>query len=125
MTNLSTLTVEQGGGQWDDVPADLVFDGVSPSRGTGNFSKDTLANELHNVMFPFSGTYTWLGSGATAAVTVTGVAATDIVIATIRVPSTQAASLLKATPTTNTITFGLSAANTSNDCQISYLVLRP
>jgi len=125
MTNLTALTVEQGGGLWDDIPADLVLSGVSPTRGTGYFSKDTTANELHNVMFPFSGTYTWLGSGATAALTVTGVAATDIVIATIRVKPTQAAYLVRAVPSTNTITFELSAANTGNDAQISYLVLRP
>lgn len=72
----------------------------------------------------FAGTVTWSGSGATLAATVTGVAATDIIMATIRVKPTEAAYLVRVVPTTNTLTFELSAANTSNDAQISYEVLR-
>lgn len=72
----------------------------------------------------YAGIVTWSGSGATKAATVNGVAATDIVIATIQTKPTQAAYLVAATPTTNTITFELSAANTSNDAVIQYVVLR-
>jgi hypothetical protein len=46
------------------------------------------------------------------------------VMATIKVAPTQAAYLVSVAPTTDTITFTLSAANTSNDAQISYTVFR-
>lgn len=72
----------------------------------------------------FGGKITWSGSGATLATAVTGVLSTDIVIATIQVPPTQAAFLKNATPTTDTITLALSAANTSNDAVIGYTVFR-
>ena len=72
----------------------------------------------------YAGTVTWSGSGATYAPTVSGVVAGDIVIATIRVKPTQAAYLVRVVPSTDTLTFELSAANTSNDAQISYQVLR-
>ena len=72
----------------------------------------------------YSGKITWSGSGASLATTVTGVAATDVVIATIQTAPTQAAYIVSAAPTTNTITLTLSAANTSNDAVIAYQVLR-
>lgn len=72
----------------------------------------------------YAGTVTWSGSGATYAPTVSGVVAGDLVVATIRVKPTQAAYLVRVVPSTNTLTFELSAANTSNDAQISYQVLR-
>lgn len=72
----------------------------------------------------YAGKITWSGSGASLATTVTGVAATDIVIASIQTVPTQAAYLVSAAPTTNTVTIVLSAANTSNDAVISYTVFR-
>ena len=72
----------------------------------------------------YAGTVTWSGGTASKAVTVTGVAETDIVLASFLVTPTQAAYIAKIVPTTNTITITLSAANTSNDAQISYVVLR-
>lgn len=72
----------------------------------------------------FSGKITWSGSGASLATTVTGVAATDVVVATIQTAPSQAAYLVSAAPTTNTITLVLSAANTSNDAVIGYEVFR-
>lgn len=72
----------------------------------------------------FGGKITWSGSGASLATTVTGVAATDIVIATIQTAPTQAAYIVSVAPTTNTITITLSAANTSNNAVISYQVFR-
>lgn len=72
----------------------------------------------------YGGTFTWSGSGATAAATVTGVAATDLVMATVKTKATEASYLVAAVPTTNTITFELSAANTSNDAVIMYTVFR-
>lgn len=72
----------------------------------------------------YAGTITWSGGGASLAITVTGVASTDIVMASFLVNPTQAAYIAKIVPTTDTITITLSAANTSNDAQISYIVLR-
>lgn len=69
---------------------------------------------------------TWSGSGATLAVTVTGAATTDIVFATIQTAPTQAAYLVSAAVSaTNTVTFTLSAANTSNNAVIAYYLVRP
>jgi len=72
----------------------------------------------------YAGKITWSGSGASLATTVTGVASTDVVIASIQTAPTQAAYLVSAAPTTDTITLVLSAANTSNQAVISYQVLR-
>lgn len=71
-----------------------------------------------------SGTITWSGGGVILTSSVSGVLSTDIVMATITVKPTQAAYLVRAVPTTDTITFELSAANTSNDAQISYIIFR-
>jgi hypothetical protein len=72
----------------------------------------------------YAGKITWSGSGASLATTVAGVVATDIVMATIQTAPTQAAYLVSAAPTTNTITLVLSAANTSNDAVVAYTVFR-
>jgi hypothetical protein len=72
----------------------------------------------------YAGKITWSGSGASLATTVTGVAATDVVVASIQTAPTQAAYLVSAAPTLNTITLVLSAANTSNQAVISYTVFR-
>jgi len=72
----------------------------------------------------YGGTITWSGSGASLATTVSGVAATDLVVASFLVSPTQAAYITKIVPTTNTLTITLSAANTGNDAQISYIVYR-
>ncbi len=72
----------------------------------------------------YAGKITWSGSGASLATTVTGVASTDIVMVTIQTAPTQAAYVITAAPTTNTITIVLSAANTSNNAVIGYTVFR-
>lgn len=72
----------------------------------------------------FVGSHTWAGGGVTSAATVTGVLSTDLVIATIRTKPTQSGFIRGVVPTANTITFELSAANTSNDAVITYQVLR-
>lgn len=71
-----------------------------------------------------AGNVTWSGGGATLASTITGVLATDIVIAQFKTKGTQGTIVQGAVPTTDTITFALDAANTSNDAIIAYLVLR-
>lgn len=72
----------------------------------------------------FAGTVTWSGGGASLASTVTGVAASDLVVTSFLVSPTQAAYMAKVVPTTNTLTFTLSTANTGNDAQVSYVVYR-
>lgn len=98
---------------------------VDATVATAAIARATPTFVTENASFVYQGTVTWSGSGATLASTVTGVASTDIVYATIRVKPTQAAYLVRAVPSSNTITFELSAANTSNDAQISYIVWRP
>lgn len=104
-------------GDISSVVAGLGLDGGGTS-GAVTLNVDA----SHNVLY--AGKVTWTGSGATKALTVTGVAATDIVIATIQTKPTQAAYLVGVVPSTNTVTFELSAANTSNDAVIAYAVHR-
>lgn len=82
------------------------------------------AGYLPSHIVKYAGKITWSGSGASLATTVTGVASTDIVVATIQTAPTEAAYLVSAAPTTNTVTLVLSAANTSNDAVIAYTVFR-
>lgn len=72
----------------------------------------------------YAGSVTWTGAGASVAETVTGAVAGDIIVATIRSAPSEAAYLVSAAPTTDTVTFTLSAANTSNDAIIDYVVMR-
>lgn len=72
-----------------------------------------------------SGEVTWSGSGATLAEAITGVLATDNVVAVIQSVPTQAAYLAAVDATgADEITFTLSAANTSDDAVIYYQVWR-
>src|ERR1035437_4507030 len=72
----------------------------------------------------YAGKITWSGGGASLATTVTGVAATDIVLVTVQTKATETGYVSSAAPTTNVITIVLSTANTSNDAVIAYEVLR-
>lgn len=91
----------------------------------GNVTLDKLdAGVAPSHIVKFAGTFTWTEGGASKAVTVDGVLPTDIVMASFLVNPTQAAYIAKVVPTTDTITVTLSAANTSNDAQISYVVYR-
>ena len=56
----------------------------------------------------FAGAHAYAGGGTSDAATITGVAATDIVVATIK-SKTNAGYLDLAVPTTNTVTFTFSA----------------
>ena len=104
----------------------LATDAVETAKiKNGNVTLDKLSAEITpSHVVKYAGTFTWTGGGASEAVTVTGVAATDIVVASFLVNPTEAAYIAKVVPTTNTITVTLSAANTSNDAQISYVVYR-
>lgn len=91
----------------DAVSAEHLDDGILPSH-----------------VVKYAGTYQWAGSGATGTATVAGVTATDTVVASIAVAPSEAATLTSAIAGSGAITFVLSAANTSNDADINYLVLR-
>ena len=110
--------------------ADIKGSVVAPSTVTTNIGAGAVVlTSLASIISPtrvvkLSGSVTWTGSGATLASTVSGVLSTDLVMATISTKPTQAAYLVRATPTTDTITFELSAANTSNDAVIAYTVFR-
>ena len=62
------------------------------------------------------------GGSATVALTVTGVAATDVVLAQVQA-STNAVTVQKVVPTTNTITLTLSG-DPGASTKIAYQVLR-
>lgn len=71
----------------------------------------------------FAGKYTTLGGSATEAQTVSGVAATDIVIVCLQQKGATPRTILTAAPTTNTITYVFSG-DPSTDHIVSYQVLR-
>lgn len=98
--------------------------GVSSITAASIVLADLAAAIAPAAISKYTGKFTWTGGGATATAAVTGVAATDVVIATIQTKPTQAAYLVGATPSTNQIAFELSAANTSNDAVIAYEVFR-
>lgn len=72
----------------------------------------------------FADEFTWSGGGVFVSTPVPGVLASDQVVASISSDPTQAAYLSVAVASAGTINVNLSAANTSNDAVISYLVLR-
>lgn len=71
----------------------------------------------------FAGSYTTAGGSATEAQTLSGVASTDIVIATLKVKGGTPRTILTTAPTTNTITYVFSG-DPSTDHVVSYVVLR-
>ena len=114
---LANLAVTSG-----KIGADAV---ITAKIKDGNVTAAKLSAEITpSHVVKYAGTFTWTGGGDSKAVTVAGVAATDIVVASFLVNPTQAAYIAKVVPTTNTITVTLSTANTSNDAQISYVVYR-
>lgn len=99
-----------------------VTTGKIASGGVGLVNLATAVAPSHVVKY--AGKYDWAGSGATGTATVAGVAATDVVVASISSAPSQAATLTSAVAGSGAITFVLSTANTSNDADINYLVLR-
>jgi hypothetical protein len=71
----------------------------------------------------YAGKYTTTGGSATEAQTLSGVAATDIVIATLQDAGVSPETILTAKPTLNTITYVFSG-DPSTDHVVSYMVLR-
>lgn len=92
----------------DAVSVEHLDDGILPSH-----------------VVKYAGEVTWTGGGATLASTVTGVLTSDIVIASFHTLGSEGTILQGAyASASDTITFTLDAANTSNDAVISYVVLR-
>ena len=115
----------------------IATGGVSASNQFGSGVVDTTALGANAVtlaklatgitpshVVKFAGKITWSGSGASLATTISGIVSTDIVICTIQTAPTQAAYLVSAAPTTDTLTITLSAANTGNNAVIGYMILR-
>lgn len=71
----------------------------------------------------FAGKYTTLGGAATEAQTLTGVASTDIILATLQQKGATPRTILTSAPTLNTITYVFSG-DPSTDHIVSYQVLR-
>lgn len=71
----------------------------------------------------FAGQHTTAGGDANETATVTGVLATDIVIATIEDNGTNNVTLLQTAAAANAVNFTLSA-DPGTDCIINYIVLR-
>lgn len=112
---------------WSVTTAKIDDDAVTNSEISDNAISlehfDSWVTPSHIVVY--AGEVTWSGWWATLAETVSGVLATDIVIASIHTLGTEGTILQWAyASATDTITFTLDAANTSNDAVISYQVLR-
>lgn len=97
-------------GAGEIVTADLDDDAVTNAKLADDaVSLENLdAGITPSHLVKYAGTHSYGGGGTSDAATVTGVAATDIVFATIKA-STNAVSIVKAVPTTNTVTFHFSA----------------
>src|SRR5574343_1172837 len=101
---------------WQDVNSVATTEIAS---GAVTLAKlDTGITPSHVVKF--AGKAAWAGSGISMAKTITGVATADCVITSMDTGPTEAAYIVSAAPTTNTVTFTLSTANTSNDCVVAY-----
>ena len=123
---LRLLQTKKTGSGSADIKGNIVAPSdVNATIGAGTIVLASLASIISPTrIVKLSGSVTWSGSGATLASSVSGVLSTDLISATISTKPTQAAYLVRATPTTDTITFELQNANTSNDAVIAYTVFR-
>jgi len=71
----------------------------------------------------FAGEATTVGGAAAEAITVTGLATTDLVFVTIKTTGATPRTIVKATPTLNTLTVTFSG-DPSNDHVVHYMALR-
>lgn len=80
----------------------------------------------HDIVF-YAGDISWTSSGTTDSTNLSGtvtIASGDIVLGSISSAPTQSAYLVSCAASGNAITAELSAANTSNDAVVSYMILR-
>ena len=117
VTTIGALKVDTG-----QLAADAVENSKLADNAVSLENLDAAITPSHIPVY--AGETTWTGAGATLAATVSGVAATDIVIASFLTLGTEGTILQGAIASTNTITYTLDAANTSNDAVISYVVYR-
>ena len=89
-------------------------------------SQDATARpDLINFVVVYAGEHTTVGGGVAEAKTLAGVLATDIVLAAISFTGTTPRTLIKAVPTTDTLTFTFSGdPNTGTAHKIMYAILR-
>ncbi len=90
---------------------------------TGRTWPDSPLNQTNSELRCW-GSVTWSWSGATLAITIAWVVSGDIAYAEIIKEPTEAANLVSAVCTKNTLTLTLTAANTSNDAVINYYVYK-
>lgn len=113
------------------VAADVAMTGditISNAGVTAIGSAKVLLANLATGITPshvvkFAGKYTTLGGSATEAQTVTGVASTDVVLATLQQKGATPRTILTTAPTLNTLTYVFSG-DPSTDHIVSYQVLR-
>jgi hypothetical protein len=97
---------EEGGLANNAVSLEHLDSGIAPSH-----------------VVKYAGKATTAGGAAAEAITVTGVAATDVVIVTLQTEGATPRSIVKAVPSTNTITVTFSG-DPSTDHIVAYQVLR-
>lgn len=106
--------------------AELAADAVDGTKLADNAVSlehlDAAMTPSHIVKY--AGEFTWTGGGASKAETVAGVLATDIVMITLQTVPSEAAYVVTGAASTDTVTVVLSAANTSNDAVVAYVVYR-
>lgn len=90
----------------DAVSAEHLDDGILPSH-----------------VAKYAGTFTTVGGDAAEAITVTGAAATDIVVVTVKTAGVSPASVVAAAAATNAINVTMSA-DPSSDHVLQYVVFR-
>lgn len=105
-TNFDDIDVADGSIETAEMAADAVTNAKIADDAVSLEHLDSGITPSHLVKY--AGTHSYGGGGTSDAATVTGVAATDLVFATIKA-STNAVSIVKAVPTTNTVTFHFSA----------------
>lgn len=122
-------------GDWTPVlygTIELISTGtywVEVGRGLGAISSNTITLAMltsgiaPSHVVKFAGKHTTTGGSATDAFTVTGVATTDIVFATVQTVGVTPRTIVSAAPTLNTVTVVWSG-DPSTDHIVSYQVLR-
>lgn len=113
---IQTLAAKQNG-----YP--LLFNGYMArfAKLVKDYADSISGTPSHSVKF--AGTLTTVGGAADEAWTVTGVAATDLVLVTFKVNGATEKVIHKAVPTTNTITITFDA-DPGAGRQVTYAVLR-
>jgi hypothetical protein len=120
--NTGATTIQATSVETSMIALDAIDNTLIADNAVSLENLDAALTPSHIVKY--AGEVTWTGGGTSIATTVTGVAATDIVMCTIETVPSEAAYIVSCTCSTNTVTTTLSAANTSNDAVIAYVVYR-